>query len=1112
MKTQVLKILLPLCLMVWPALLRSQTIVTSAGSVSSCPGTIVVAVTVTNCNNIGAISLKLDYNSSILTYQGYQNLHSQLTTGLLSINSTGSSVIFSWANTTAANIGNGTLVEFIFNAVAGASSLNWDTQVPGNCEYSDINMNVLPASFVNGTATIYQIPQINIQPVDQTVLVGFNASFSLSASGTGLSYLWQVSIDGGSIWSDLSNNATYSGVTTATLSISNAQLTMNGYKYRCRITGTCPPVLYSNVVTLTVVNPITTTLPTLSFCPGSIIVSVTVTNFTSVASFSLTFSYDTAKLTYTGYQSINPALSGGTSVINASGGKVYISWSSTTAATFGSGTIVKILFNAVTSSSNLTWDTSTPGACEYMNLGGSILASVFVNGSLTIYGIPSIVTHPVNRTIAKGQNTTFSITASGSGLSYQWQVRTNGGGTWVDLTNTGYYSNVTQPTMNITNAQLELNGYQYRCKVTGTCSPVAYSNAGLLTVLPNVITTCQSVSVCPGAMVIAITVTDFIGVGAFSLALNYNSSILTYTGYQNLHANLAGGTFASNASGGTVYLTWSRTTTATITSGQTLIELLFNGVSGSSSLLWDTGIPGNCEYNDANGQVIFSTWNNGNATVYKLPLITVHPVNKTIYSGGSTSFSVTATGTGLGYIWQVSVNGGSTWNDLTNTIPYSDVLTPTLTINPASQSMNGYLYRCRVSGTCPPSVNSNSAQLTVTAPAISTYLPTITNSCTGNLIVPITVVNCTDVGGISLVLAYDTTKLTFDTYESLHSELSSGILALHADAGIVRFSWASTNDADIGSGTLVKYRFKTTSGISTSLNLDVSTPGNCEYSFIDGSVATSFYYNSTISVLTNPLVVSAGNDTTISSGGTAQLHGSASGGTPSYTYSWTPTNGLNNPFIPNPLATPSTSTYFTLTVYDNATCSGSEGVMVNVAGVPATRVLQNITIGSGQNLCYDATQTITVAGGGTYFTVQNGGSVVLIAGQSIQMLPGTSVNLGGSLDAYITTTGQYCASLPPGLENALQPVEEIPIDVRGHQSFFYIYPNPTKGDITVELLEDHSRTLYISIHDIYGKIVVGEKLFVGKKQEFLIFDKRAGIYIVRVYNEAEHHTEILIKL
>jgi hypothetical protein len=930
MKTQMLKLTPLLFIFLWSFCGFGQTITTTAGSLTSCPGEIVIPVTVTNCNGLGAISLMLNYNDAILTYSGYQNLHAALTTGLLIVHSTGSKVVVSWANTTPANVGNNTLLELKFNAIPWSAALTWDTQTPGNCEYSDINGNILPATYVNGTATIQQPPLITTQPVDKSVLVGQNSTFSLTAIATGISYQWQLSTNGGATYVDLVNSGAYSGVTTANLGISNITLGMNGYKFRCFIEGVCPPEVYSNAVLLNVINPLTTTLPTVNICPGNTTVPLAITNFTEVAAFSLVFSYNPSLLDYDGYQNLNPALSGGSVVVNAMNGKVYLSWASATAVTIGDGNIAEIKFIASAGTGSLTWNVQTEGDCEYSDINGNPIVSVFFNGNLQTYGLPTVLTHPVDKIVAKGQSTTFGITASGSGLTYQWQLSTDGGSSFSDLSNGGNYSNVTTTTMTVSNVQLTMSSYLYRCLVTGTCSPVAFSYPALLTVLPNISTTCQTVSTCPGAFTVAVNVTDFIGVGAFSMALNYNSSILTYTGYQNLNSNLNGGTFAANAANGKVFLTWSRTTPATIPNGAVMVEIKFTGVPGTSPLTWDIQTPGSCEYSDINGLIIFSSWVNGNATVYSPPAIAAQPVDKSIYSGGSTSFSVSATGTGLGYLWQVSTDGGSGWTNLSNSSPYSGVTTATLTINPASQGMNGYLYRCYVSGTCTPYVHSNAALLTVTAPAIYTTAGGITNSCSGNLTIPVSVVNCNNVGSISLALNYDPVKLTFEGYHSLHSGLSGGMLIINNTGNRIMLSWASTNPLNVGNGILVKLDFTGNAAISTTLTWDMQTPGNCEYSDVSGNIFTSFFNNGSVTIAANALIANAGPDVAINPGDNTQLNCSSTGGTSPYDYLWTPDTWLNDPEIANPVSTPANTVTYTVHVTDVLGCVASDKVTVTV--------------------------------------------------------------------------------------------------------------------------------------------------------------------------------------
>lgn len=96
---------------------------------------------------------------------------------------------------------------------------------------------------------------------------------------------------------------------------------------------------------------------------------------------------------------------------------------------------------------------------------------------------PSVTAQPTPKTICAGANTTFGITATGDGLTYQWQVD-NGSGTFTNLTNAAPYSTVTTATLTITGATAGMNGYKYKCVVSGTCTPAtpATSNQAILTI------------------------------------------------------------------------------------------------------------------------------------------------------------------------------------------------------------------------------------------------------------------------------------------------------------------------------------------------------------------------------------------------------------------------------------------------------------------------------------------------------------------------------------------------------------------------------------------------------------------------------------------------------
>ena len=80
---------------------------------------------------------------------------------------------------------------------------------------------------------------------------------------------------------------------------------------------------------------------------------------------------------------------------------------------------------------------------------------------------------PADVTVCVGDNTSFTVNASGSNLTYQWQVDTGGG--FTDLSNGGVYSNVNAATLNITGVTEAMSGYQYQVIVTN--SAFACNNA-----------------------------------------------------------------------------------------------------------------------------------------------------------------------------------------------------------------------------------------------------------------------------------------------------------------------------------------------------------------------------------------------------------------------------------------------------------------------------------------------------------------------------------------------------------------------------------------------------------------------------------------------------------
>ncbi|MBX9807392.1 MAG: gliding motility protein, partial [Flavobacteriaceae bacterium] len=93
---------------------------------------------------------------------------------------------------------------------------------------------------------------ITTQPIVAPTCELQNATITVADNG-GNTYQWQLSTDNGINWTDILGNATYSGDTTNTLTITSVTNAMNGYKYRVQLSKTGNSCgLTSSETTLTV--------------------------------------------------------------------------------------------------------------------------------------------------------------------------------------------------------------------------------------------------------------------------------------------------------------------------------------------------------------------------------------------------------------------------------------------------------------------------------------------------------------------------------------------------------------------------------------------------------------------------------------------------------------------------------------------------------------------------------------------------------------------------------------------------------------------------------------------------------------------------------------------
>ncbi len=507
------------------------------------------------------------------------------------------------------------------------------------------------ATSLNGSpvVTVANRPEITSQPADEIICEATNAVFNVNAGATSSpTYQWQRSTNGGSSWINLSDVGRYSGTSTATLTVSNTPAGFNGNLFRCIVGGACTPSIASDPALLTVeTNVSITTQPSdLAECEdGAVQFTVTATG---------------TSLIYQ-WQENN-----GSGWSNLSDGGIYS----------GTGTDVLTL-TGITSSMN-SWDYRV----TVVNGGSACVDSEISNSAnLAVNEKPEIASQPLAATVCEGTSALFSVNAGATtSPGYQWQVSTDGGTNYANLSNDGTYSGVTTASLSV-NAVAGLSGNLYRCEVSGTCAPPVYSSGAQLTVEEQAVIVTQPVDVTDCEE----------GVVTFSVVASGTN--LSYIWQEN-----ASGSWVALSDGGI----YSGTTTSTLT-----LNGINSGMNGYQYRVLVTNGGAACAGSVVSNAVTLN--------VNDKPVITSQPaIPATVCEDvNSISMSVTATGTAISYQWQESTDGGSNYSDITNGGVYSGATSQNLTLTNVPAGMDGYLYRCMVSGTCTPPAISNQVPIDI---------------------------------------------------------------------------------------------------------------------------------------------------------------------------------------------------------------------------------------------------------------------------------------------------------------------------------------------------------------------------------------------------------------
>ncbi|WP_414661132.1 immunoglobulin domain-containing protein [Horticoccus sp. 23ND18S-11] len=325
---------------------------------------------------------------------------------------------------------------------------------------------VLSATNTSGTVTqtftltvgpASSAPVISAQPQSQTLSAGVTStSFSVTATGTPAitSYQWERQAGGVGSFVTLSNGTigttTFSGATTATLSLTGVTPSLNADVYRVIIGNGTTPTTSSGAI-LTVQG----TFPSITLSPSSATLDIGVT------------------ATFNGSASGNPTPT--------------VRWQRQAANTIGFFDISEIFPYSGTTSGSLTVSGVTTG----MNGDQFQLVATNVYGSATTAVatlainslVPLFTVSPQGTTVNIGQNASFTATAVGTPTpSLRWQRQPAGSFSgFFDLNDDGVYFGTTGNTLTIINSSVAMNGDQFRVVASNT-NGTTPSSAATLTV------------------------------------------------------------------------------------------------------------------------------------------------------------------------------------------------------------------------------------------------------------------------------------------------------------------------------------------------------------------------------------------------------------------------------------------------------------------------------------------------------------------------------------------------------------------------------------------------------------------------------------------------------
>ena len=191
--------------------------------------------------------------------------------------------------------------------------------------------------------------------------------------------------------------------------------------------------------------------------------------------------------------------------------------------------------------------------------------------------------------------------------------------------------------------------------------------------------------------------------------------------------------------------------------------------------------------------------------------------------------------------------------------------------------------------------------------------------------------------------------------------IKSDSVKINVDKPVVK----TNNDTTVCSGTQLQlntngastYSWTPGNGLSNSniANPLATVNGSSTY-IVSGTTINGCIAKDTVALTTHPKpAITKSNDTTICKSSGIQL--SVTGGV---SYAWSPAIGLSNPAISNPVASPSATTTYIVTVTDAKACSYKDSIKLTIKPSPV------FFISPGQNSCAKNAVQLMASGGNYY--------------------------------------------------------------------------------------------------------------------------------------------------